>query len=156
MSTWSTLFTGAPQRPVNEAALRMRTDLQESKLFFFLFSLETNAFALWHNHAREWINNTSTRDWEVEEEKKWTKVGETVKEGWWKRRERVKREKDLSHFLSDLPFTVQLSLEDLRPVLRLVGLLLQTLDLPLHRIQRGHTCHSSSLYALNLRLHVEK
>lgn len=39
LSTWSTLFTVLSQRPVSQTAMRMRPDLQESKLF----SLRTNA-----------------------------------------------------------------------------------------------------------------
>lgn len=46
-----------------------------------------------------------------------------------------------SHFLPQVPFQVQLPLQDLGAILRLVRLLLQALDLPLHRFQgarRGH------------------
>lgn len=56
----------------------------------------------------------------------------------------------LSHFFSELPFTVQFSLKNLSPVFCVVGLLLQTLNLPLHRVQRVHTCHCSRFGYLRL------
>lgn len=46
-----------------------------------------------------------------------------------------------SHFLPQVPFQVQLPLEDLGAILRLIGLLLQALDLPLHRFQRARRGH---------------
>lgn len=61
----------------------------------------------------------------------------------------------MSHFLPELPLTVQLSLQDLSSVLRVVGLLLQTLNLPLHGVQRGQTCHRQLLYSLKAGLRVE-
>lgn len=51
------------------------------------------------------------------------------------------RQPGRSHFLPQVSFQVQLPLEDLGAILRLIRLLLQALDLPLHRFQgarRGH------------------
>lgn len=53
----------------------------------------------------------------------------------------ARRQPGRSHFLPQVPFQVQLPLEDLGAILRLIRLLLQALDLPLHRFQgarRGH------------------
>lgn len=51
------------------------------------------------------------------------------------------RQPGRSHFLPQVPFQVQLPLEDLGAILRLIRLLLQALDLPLDGLQgarRGH------------------